>query len=159
MPHSCLYVQNLPAVWDTWVQSLSWEDLLEKGMATFSIFLPGEFHGQRSPVGYSPWGCRESDTTKWLTLSFSSMSSPSTQCNSPSEQCWSELWVQNKESPGRHRINKILPSYGGLPLFNWENDIWSLLCSDYSMKNESHEMWISRAWRFYSYEESHILNA
>ena len=126
---------------------------------TTPVFLPGEFHGQRSPVGYSPWGCGESDTTKWLTLSFSSMSSPSTQCNSPSEQCWSELWVQNKESPGRHRINKILPSYGGLPLFNWENDIWSLLCSDYSMKNESHETWISRAWRFYSYEESHILNA
>ena len=26
------------------------------------VFLPGEFHGQRSLVGYSPWGCRESDT-------------------------------------------------------------------------------------------------
>ena len=28
------------------------------------IFLPGEFHGQRSLVGYSPWGCKESDMTK-----------------------------------------------------------------------------------------------
>ena len=28
------------------------------------IFLPGESHGQRNPVGYSPWGCKESDTTK-----------------------------------------------------------------------------------------------
>ena len=28
------------------------------------VFLPGEFHGQRSPVGYSPWHHRESDTTK-----------------------------------------------------------------------------------------------
>ena len=28
------------------------------------VFLPGEFHGQRSLVGYSPWGCTESDTTK-----------------------------------------------------------------------------------------------
>ena len=27
------------------------------------VFLPGETHGQRSLVGYSPWGCRESDTT------------------------------------------------------------------------------------------------
>ena len=26
-----------------------------------SIFLPGEFHGQRSLVGYSPWGCKQSD--------------------------------------------------------------------------------------------------
>ena len=27
-------------------------------------FLPGEFHGQRSLVGYSPWGCKESDMTE-----------------------------------------------------------------------------------------------
>ena len=31
------------------------------------IFLPGEFHGQRSLAGYSPWGCKESDTTEQLT--------------------------------------------------------------------------------------------
>ena len=37
-------------------------DLLEMGMATL-VFLPGEFHGQRSPVVYSPWGCKESDRT------------------------------------------------------------------------------------------------
>ena len=29
-------------------------------------FLPGESHGQRSLVGYSPWGCKESDTTERL---------------------------------------------------------------------------------------------
>ena len=28
------------------------------------VFSPGEFHGQRSLVGYSPWGCKESDMTK-----------------------------------------------------------------------------------------------
>jgi len=28
------------------------------------VFLPGEFHGQRSLAGYSPWGLKESDTTK-----------------------------------------------------------------------------------------------
>ena len=31
------------------------------------IFLPGEFHGQRSLVGYSPWGRKESDTTERLS--------------------------------------------------------------------------------------------
>ena len=37
------------------------------------VFLPGEFHGQKSLVGYcSPWGCKRSDTTEWLTLSLSS---------------------------------------------------------------------------------------
>ena len=34
------------------------------------IFLPGEFHGQRSLVGYSPWGHKESDATEWTTLSL-----------------------------------------------------------------------------------------
>ena len=32
-------------------------------------FLPGEFHGQRSLLGYGPWGHKESDTTEWLTCS------------------------------------------------------------------------------------------
>ena len=36
--------------------SLVQKDLLEKGMATNSSILPGEFHGQRSLVGYSLWG-------------------------------------------------------------------------------------------------------
>ena len=31
------------------------------------VFLLGESHGQRSLVGYSPWGCKESDTTERLT--------------------------------------------------------------------------------------------
>ena len=39
---------------ETWVQSLCWEDLLEKEMATHSSILPEKSHGQRSPVGYSP---------------------------------------------------------------------------------------------------------
>ena len=33
------------------------------------VFLPGEFHGQRSMAGYSPWGHKELDTTEQLTLS------------------------------------------------------------------------------------------
>ena len=37
-------VKNLPAMWETWVLSLGWEDPLEKGKAT-PIFWPGEFHG------------------------------------------------------------------------------------------------------------------
>ena len=34
------------------------------------VLLPGEFHGQRSLAGYSRWGCKESNTTDWLTLSL-----------------------------------------------------------------------------------------
>ena len=57
-------VKNLPAMQETWVRSLGWEDPLEKDMATHSSILPGESHGQRSLAGYSPRGCKESDTTE-----------------------------------------------------------------------------------------------
>ena len=55
----------LPAKWETWVQSLGQEDPLEKEMAT-PVFLPGEFHGQRSLEGYSEplWAHKESDRTE-----------------------------------------------------------------------------------------------
>ena len=47
-------VKNLPAMQQTWVRSLGWEDPLEKGKATHtSVFWLGEFHGL-----YSPWGCK-----------------------------------------------------------------------------------------------------
>ena len=39
----------------------------EKGMATHSSFLPGKALGQRSLGGYSPWDCKELDTTEQLT--------------------------------------------------------------------------------------------
>ena len=61
-------VKNLPEMQETWVQSLRQEYSLEKEMAAHSpVFLPGEFHGQRSLAGYRPWGRKESDTTERLT--------------------------------------------------------------------------------------------
>ena len=56
-------VKNLPAMRETWVRPVGWEDLLKKGTAT-SVFWPGEFHGL-----YSAWGCKELDTTEQLALS------------------------------------------------------------------------------------------
>ena len=54
-------VKKLPAMQETWIRSLSWENPLEKGKATHSS---GEFHGL-----YSPWGHKESVTTEQLSLS------------------------------------------------------------------------------------------
>ena len=34
------------------------------GNSLTPVFLPGEFHGQRSPAGFSPWGCKELYTTE-----------------------------------------------------------------------------------------------
>ena len=86
-----LMLKNLPAMQETKVPLLGQEDPLVKGMATHSsilfffffnsffffifififftpVFLPGEFHGQRSLAGYSPSGCKESDMTELLTI-------------------------------------------------------------------------------------------
>ena len=59
-------VKNLPAVQETWVRSLGWEDLLEKEMATHSSILAWKIHGQRSLVGCSPWGRKELGTNGGL---------------------------------------------------------------------------------------------
>ena len=60
-------VKNLPAMQETWVRSLGQKDPLEKGLATYSSVLAWRIHGQRSLVGYSPWGHKESDMTEQLT--------------------------------------------------------------------------------------------
>ena len=49
---------------ETQIWSLRQEGLLEKGMVTYPVFLPGESHGQRSLASYSPWGHKESDMTE-----------------------------------------------------------------------------------------------
>ena len=64
-------VKRLPTMQETRVQSLGWEDLLEKEMATYSSIIalkvpwmdkPGGSHG----VAWGPWGRKESDTTERL---------------------------------------------------------------------------------------------
>ena len=57
-------VKNPPAKQVTRVQSMGQKDRLEKEMATHSSILVWEIHGQRSLVGYSPWGHKESDMTE-----------------------------------------------------------------------------------------------
>ena len=49
-------VKNLPALQETQIQSLGWEDPLEKKWLLTPVFLPGESHRQRSVAGYNPWG-------------------------------------------------------------------------------------------------------
>ena len=53
-------------MFNPWVGKMPWR---RKWQPT-PVFLPREFHGERSLVGYSPYGHEESDTTEWLTLSL-----------------------------------------------------------------------------------------
>ena len=61
-------VKNMPAMhrpgFDPWVGKIPWRRIWQPT----PVFLPGESHGHRSLGGYSSWGCKESDTTEWLTL-------------------------------------------------------------------------------------------
>ena len=58
-------VNNPPAVWETWVRSLGWEDLWKREWLPTPAFWPGEFHGL-----YSQGDHKESDTTDQLLLWF-----------------------------------------------------------------------------------------
>ena len=57
-------LKRLPAIQETWVPSLGREDPWRRKWQPTPIFLPGESHGWRSLVGYSPRGHKESDTTE-----------------------------------------------------------------------------------------------
>ena len=48
----------------TWVWSLGQEEPPEEEAVAHSSILAGKSHGQRSLVGYSPWGHKELDTTE-----------------------------------------------------------------------------------------------
>ena len=63
-------VKRLPTVRETWVQSLGWEDLLEKEMATHSNILGWKIPWMEEPVGYGPWGRKEVVTTEQLHFHF-----------------------------------------------------------------------------------------
>ena len=60
------WVENLPAMQETWVRSLGQEDPLEKEMATHSNILAQRipWPGERSLESYGSWSCKEPDTTE-----------------------------------------------------------------------------------------------
>ena len=72
---SSFYNPGLPwwlrrlSIWETRVQSLGWEAPWRRKWQSTPVLLPGKSHGQRSLVGYSPWGGKESDTTEWSSSS------------------------------------------------------------------------------------------
>ena len=61
--------EDMRQEFDPWVAKIPWR----KAWQPSPVFLPGEHHGQRSLVGFSPRGHKESDTTGHLTLSTLSL--------------------------------------------------------------------------------------
>ena len=54
-------IKNLPAMWENWIQSLGWEDPLEKGKATHSSILACR-------IPWTIWGCKESGLTEQFSV-------------------------------------------------------------------------------------------
>ena len=62
-----IYLQCRRPGFNPWLGKIPWR----REWLPTPVFLPGEFHGQRSLVGYSLWGHKESDRTERITLSLS----------------------------------------------------------------------------------------
>ena len=64
-------VKNVPATWETWVQSLGWEDPLKKGKATHSSILAWRIPWREGAWQATVhWSRKESDRTEHLSLSL-----------------------------------------------------------------------------------------
>ena len=101
-----LVVKNLSAsagdykryVFDPWVGKIPWG----RRWQPTPLFLPGEFHEQRSLVGPSPWGCKESDMTKRLTFFKKVMEN----------FICTNLWIITWETVFRKALRTALPVTG-----------------------------------------------
>ena len=66
-------VKRLPAMRETRVRFLGWEDPWRRKWQSTPELFAGKSHGWRSLIGYSPWGCKESDTTERFHFHFQTM--------------------------------------------------------------------------------------
>ena len=85
-------VKNLPTMQETWVWTLGLAIPWRRAWQPTPVFLSGEFHGQRSLVGYSPWGRQESDTSEWLALSLSYIYNVKIALKNPKKSPVREVW-------------------------------------------------------------------
>ena len=76
---------------DPWVRKIPWR----REWLPTPLLLSGEFHGQRSLAGYSPWGRKELDITEWLTLSLSNIKRRN--CSVVYSPC-RHLWLEHARS-------------------------------------------------------------
>ena len=61
---ACRYKRYKRHGFDPWAGEIFWR----REWQPTPVFLPGEFHGQRSLVGYNPWGCKESDIFEYACM-------------------------------------------------------------------------------------------
>ena len=102
-------VKNQPIMQETWVQSLGWDDPLEKGMATHYSIFDRKIPRTEEPGSYSSWGCQESDTTEWLTLSLLAVLIPACAPSSLAFHMMYSEYKLNKQGDNKHPWQTLFP--------------------------------------------------
>ena len=92
-------MQEMQRRFNPWVRKISWR----REWLPTPVFLPGESHGQRSLVGYSPWDHKESDRAERLTLSLT-LTSETGNCLMPKIHCSSHA-KKTRDTSGFFRVN------------------------------------------------------
>ena len=102
-------VKDPPTMWDTWVQSLGWEDPLKEGMATTPVFLPGGASWTKEPGGLQALGHKESETTEQLStfpngdpffqIPFSLQKQSHCKRNKPHGNTWGGKRIDSPSTP------------------------------------------------------------
>ena len=92
-----------------WVRKIPWR---RKWRPTL-VFLPREFHGQRSLAGYSPWGRKESDVTEQLSTHKQPELAQTPQGEDPIQQDWClfQMPIWSSRFPGYPQLLQIRGSY------------------------------------------------
>jgi len=117
-------VNNPPAMRETWVWSLGWEDPWRRERLPTPVFWPGEFHRLCSPQDH-----KESDTTEWLSLHYVRPSIRSkTKWHSPYSAINYLLHGETWHRPSEYIINNMSQyHYNYYPLHNNNKDVyWAL---------------------------------
>ena len=123
-------VKRLPTMRETRFQSLGGEDACRRKWQPTPVFLPGKSQGRRRLVGYSPWGCKESNTTEQLHfLSLWSISKhffilsvlPGTFCTTVAKKKWKYLEIFSKILTFSHAWPVSLIDKSGIlwPVQDW----------------------------------------
>ena len=121
-------VKNPPAMWETWVWSLGWEDPLEKGKATHSSILV-----RRIPWPYSPWGQKELDTTERLSHWWLSSKEFACQC----KRCRFNPLVKKIPCRRKWQPTSVFKSHGQRSLASYSS--WSCKRVGHGLATKQHQ--------------------
>ena len=154
-------VKNLPAMQETLVWSRDWKDTLEKEMATHSsFFFPGEFHGQRRLVDYSPWESQRVEHD-WVTNTFTFFFKPCMYLSDATKGKCSEsaftlgvcvlspvAWNSGPVENLQHRclLSLSISGFRKCPLSSWVHWTQIIISCLLSLHTHKHTYTISFIW-------------